>query len=47
MYEINENERKENVEKYAKMFNIYDNLKDEISSFSHGMKQKLLIISVL
>ena len=31
----------------AKEFNIYDHLKDRIQSYSHGMKQKLLIISVL
>ena len=29
------------------MFNIYDNLKDEISSFSHGMKQKVALIAAL
>ena len=47
MYEIDVETRKENVEKYAKMFNIYDNLKDEISSFSHGMKQKVALIAAL
>ena len=31
----------------AKEFNIYNHLKDRIQSYSHGMKQKLLIISVL
>ena len=34
-------------EKYAKMFEIEDKLNDDISSFSHGMKQKLVIISAL
>ena len=47
MYEVSENERKENIEKYSKMFNIYDNLKDDISSFSHGMKQKVALIAAL
>lgn len=47
MYEIDVETRKENIEKYAKMFNIYDNLKDEISSFSHGMKQKVALIAAL
>ena len=39
MYDISEEERKENIEKYAKMFELQNNLNDEISSFSHGMKQ--------
>ena len=39
--------RLEKTEALAKEFNIYDNLKDRIQSYSHGMKQKLLIISVL
>ena len=46
VYEVNP-ERLEIVEKLAKKFNIYDSLKDRIQSYSHGMKQKLLIISVL
>lgn len=47
VYEVSPEERKEKVEKLAKEFGIYDNLKDRIQSYSHGMKQKLLIISVL
>ena len=47
VYEVNPEERLEIVEKLAKKFNIYDSLKDRIQSYSHGMKQKLLIISVL
>lgn len=47
MYETPLDIRKENVEKYSKMFNIYDNLKDDISSFSHGMKQKVALIAAL
>lgn len=47
MYEVDVNVRKENIEKYSKMFNIYDNLKDDISSFSHGMKQKVALIAAL
>ena len=39
--------RKENIEKYSKLFNIENNLNDDISSFSHGMKQKLALISAL
>ena len=47
MYEVDVDVRKENIEKYSKMFNIYDNLKDDISSFSHGMKQKVALIAAL
>ena len=47
MYETDENTRKENIEKYSKMFEINDKLNDEISSFSHGMKQKISLISAL
>ena len=47
MYEVSEDIRRENTLKYAKMFEIEDKLNDDISSFSHGMKQKLAIISAL
>lgn len=47
MYEVDKEERKKQIEKYAKMFEIEDNLNDEISSFSHGMKQKVALISAL
>ena len=47
VYEVPAKQRLEIVEKLAKEFNIYDHLKDRIQSYSHGMKQKLLIISVL
>ena len=47
MYEVDKEKRKQQIEKYAKMFEIEDNLNDEISSFSHGMKQKVALISAL
>ena len=47
IYNVPQNQRFEIVEKLSKEFNIYDHLKDRIQSYSHGMKQKLLIISVL
>lgn len=47
MYDIDKNKRKELIEKYATMFEIKDNLGSEISSYSHGMKQKIAIISAL
>ena len=47
MYDTSLETRKENIEKYAKMFEIENNLKDDISSFSHGMKQKVALIAAL
>ena len=47
MYEVGKEERKANIEKYAKMFQLEENLQDEISSFSHGMKQKVALIAAL
>ena len=47
MYETPLDERTKNIKKYAKMFEIEDKLNDEISSFSHGMKQKIALISAL
>lgn len=47
MYEISQEKRAQNIKKYAKMFEIEDNLNDTIDSFSHGMKQKIALISAL
>ncbi len=47
MYEIDKDTRKKNILKYAKMFEISDKLCDDISSFSHGMKQKVALIAAL
>ena len=47
MYEVSENIRRENTLKYAKMFEIEDKLNDDISTFSHGMKQKIALIAAL
>lgn len=47
MYEVPKNERKGRIEKYAEIFEIKDKLNNEISSFSHGMKQKVAIIAAL
>lgn len=45
MFDVTESDRRERIEKYAKKFMLYDNLGDLISSYSHGMKQKLVLIS--
>ena len=47
MYEVSQDIREKNIVKYAKMFEIENNLNDVISSFSHGMKQKVALISAL
>ncbi len=47
MYEVPQDIREKNIKKYAKMFEIEDNLNDTIESFSHGMKQKVVLISAL
>lgn len=47
MYEVSEDIRRENTLKYAKIFEIEDKLNDDISSFSHGMKQKIALIAAL
>lgn len=47
MYDTDLETRKENIEKYSKMFEIENNLNDDISSFSHGMKQKVALIAAL
>ena len=47
MYEVPIDTRKDNITKYAKLFEIDNNLNDDISSYSHGMKQKIALIAAL
>ena len=47
VFAIPADERKQSIKKYADLFEITDSLGDLISSYSHGMKQKLAIISAL
>ena len=47
IFGVEEKERKERIEKYSTAFEIKDDLASPISSYSHGMKQKLAIISAL
>ena len=47
IYRVNSNERKEKIEILSKRFGIYDNLNDKIQNYSHGMRQKIIIIGVL
>ena len=46
IYEVKEN-REELITKYSNMFSLTDFLNNPISTYSHGMKQKLAIISAL
>ena len=46
-YNVSKEERIEKIEKFAKEFQIYDDLEDKIESYSHGMRQKIVIIGVL
>ena len=41
------NEREERIKKYAEIFEMTDSLSEYISAYSHGMKQKLAVISAL
>ena len=47
VFGISAEDREERIKKYADMFEITDSLGDQISSYSHGMKQKVAIISAL
>lgn len=47
MYDVPENKRIEQIDKYATMFELKENLNNTISSFSHGMKQKVALIAAL
>ena len=47
VFEVSARDRQERIEKYAEDFGIMSSLGDLISSYSHGMKQKLAIISAL
>jgi len=47
VYRISLSERQMWIEKYAKMFEIDAVLNNQISSYSHGMKQKIVLIGAL
>jgi len=47
IYSISKIEREELIKKYGDAFELTSNLGDLLSSYSHGMKQKLAIISAL
>ncbi len=47
MYEVDSTTREKNIKKYAELFEMEDKLNDTIDSYSHGMKQKIVLISAL
>jgi len=47
VFNIDSMKREELINKFSELFEIKDNLGQSISSYSHGMKQKLAIISAL
>lgn len=47
MYGVNKTDLAERVTKYADMFELTQALPNYISSYSHGMKQKLMVIAAL
>ena len=47
VYGISQEDRKMKIKKYGDMFELSGSLKEPISAYSHGMKQKLAIISAL
>ncbi|MCX7615424.1 MAG: ABC transporter ATP-binding protein, partial [Clostridiales bacterium] len=47
MYDLPMEQRKERIEKYSRAFEIEQDLSSSISSYSHGMKQKVALIAAL
>ena len=47
VYGVGSDERMERIRKYADAFSLTDDLAQPVSAYSHGMKQKLAIISAL
>lgn len=44
MFSVDRKQREERIKKYASLFGITDSLGNLVSSYSHGMKQKLALI---
>ena len=47
VYGVSQAERTDRIKKYGDMFELTDSLGEPISAYSHGMKQKLSVISAL
>ena len=47
IFQVESTIRWTNIQKYAEMFGLWDDLAQPISAYSHGMKQKLALIGAL
>lgn len=47
VYNVSDNDRVERIEKYSKEFLMENELDNKIENYSHGMRQKILIIGAL
>ena len=47
LYLVSQEDRDERIAKYCKMFKLEDAIDREIKSYSHGMKQKIVVFSSL
>lgn len=47
IYGVSQNDRAARIKKYGDMFELTDKLAQNINSYSHGMKQKLAVMSAL
>lgn len=47
VYEVTEEDRKERIERLGNRFGMTDVLSDEIQSYSHGMRQKIVLMGAL
>ncbi|MGF0040416.1 ABC transporter ATP-binding protein [Peptoniphilaceae bacterium SGI.131] len=47
IFNVSKEDRIERTQKYARLFEIENSLQDYLSGFSHGMKQKIALISAL
>lgn len=47
IYKVPKKERLEKIESLSKKFNIYENLNEKIQNYSHGMRQKIIVIGAL
>jgi len=47
MYDVSEEDRRERIAHFSEVFGMQDSLGDRLSSFSHGMRQKTMLIAAL
>lgn len=47
IYQVEQGEREQNIAKYTEIFEMTSHLDKSISSYSHGMKQKISLIATL